>query len=84
MDMEAGPAAREILLEDIIPNFLPRHQEEIREHLNDEDVQRILNEVRNFLTLLRESGIKLSSGRGRIPTPLTFWPPKEALRQQGC
>ena len=72
MEMEAGPAAREILLENIIANFLPRHQEEIREHLNDEDVQRILNEVRNFLTLLSDSGIKLSPGRGRIPTPSLF------------
>ena len=71
MVTEAGPAAEEIPL-DIIANFLPCHQEEIRQHLNDEDVQQILNEVRNFLTLLRESGIKLSPGRGRIPTPTLF------------
>ena len=72
MAIEAGPAAEEIPLEDIIANFLPHHQEKIRECLNDEDVQQILNAVRNFLTLLRESGIKLSPGRGRIPTPSLF------------
>ena len=55
MAIEAGPAAEEIPLDDIIANFLPHHQEEIRECLNDEDVQQILNEVRNFLTLLRAS-----------------------------
>ena len=54
MEIEAGPANEEIHLEDIIANFLPRHQEEIRERLNDKDVQQILNAVRNFLTLLRE------------------------------
>ena len=72
MEIETGPAAVEIPLEDIIVNFSPHHQEKIRECLNDEDVQRILNEVRNFLMLLRESGIKLSPGRGRIPTPSLF------------
>ena len=72
MAIEAGPAAEEIPLENIIANFLPRHQEEIRERLNDEDVQQILNAVRNFLTLLRERGIKLTPGRGRIPTPSLF------------
>ena len=72
MAIEAGPAAEEIPLEDIIANFLPQHQEKIRECLNDEDVQQILNAVRNFLTLLRESGIQLSPGRGRIPTPSLF------------
>ena len=72
MEIEAGPAAEEIPLEDIITNFLPSQQEEIREHLNDEGIQQVLNEVKNFLTLLRESGIKLSPGRGRIPTPPLF------------
>ena len=72
MAIDAGPAAEEIPLEDIIANFLPRHQEEIRERLNDEGVQQILNAVSNFLTLLRESGIKLTPGRGRIPTPSLF------------
>ena len=72
MEIKAGPAAEEIPLEDIIANFLPRHQEEMRERLNDEGVQQILNEVRNFLTLLRASGIKLTPGRGRIPTPSLF------------
>ena len=72
MEIEAGPAAEEIPLEDIIANFLPQHQEKIRECLNDEDVQQILNAVRNFLILLRKSGIKLSLGRGRMPTPSLF------------
>ena len=72
MEIEAGPAAEETPLEDIITNFLPSQQEEIREHLNDEGIQQVLNEVKNFLTLLRESGIKLSPGRGRIPTPSLF------------
>ena len=72
MQIEAGPAAEDIPLEDIIANFLPQHQEKIRQCLNDEDVQQILNEVRNFLMLLRESGVKLSPGRGRIPTPSLF------------
>ena len=56
MEIEAGSAAEEIPLENIIANFLPRHQEEIRERLNDEDVQEILSAVKNFLTLLRERG----------------------------
>ena len=72
MERVAGPAAEEIPLENIIANFLPHHQKKIRESLNDEDVQQILNAVRNFLTLLRESGIKLSLGQGRIPTPSLF------------
>ena len=72
MEIEVGTAAEEIPLENIIANFLPRHQVEIQEHLNDEGVQQILYAVSNFLTLLRESGIKLSSGRGRIPTPSLF------------
>ena len=72
MAIEASPAAEEIPLEDIIAHFLPRHQKEIRERLNDEDIQQTLNAVRNFLTLLRESGIKLSPGQGRIPTPSFF------------
>ena len=72
MAIEVGPAAEEIPFEDIITNFLPSQQEEIREHLNDEGIQQVLNEVKNFLTLLRESGIKLSPGRGRILTPTLF------------
>ena len=72
MEIEAGPAAEEISLEDITANFLPSQQEEIREHLNDEGIQQVLNEVKNFLALLRESGIQLSSGQGRIPTPTLF------------
>ena len=72
MEIEAGPASEEIPLEDIIANFLPQHQEKIRECLNDEDVQQILNAVRNFQTLLRERSIKLSPGRGSIPTPSLF------------
>ena len=76
MAIEASPAAEEIPLDDIIANFLPKHQEKIRECLNDEDVQQILNAARNLLTMLRESGIKLTPGRGRIPTPSLFWPPK--------
>ena len=72
MAIEAGLAAEEIPFEDIIANFLPYHQEKIRECLNDEDVPQMLNAVRNFLTLLRESGIKLTPGRGRIPTPSLF------------
>ena len=70
--VEAGPAAEEIPLEDIITNFLPSQQEEIRKHLDDKSIQQVLSEVRNFLTLLRESGIKLSPGRGKIPTPSLF------------
>ena len=54
MELEAGSVAREVSLEDIIANFLPNHQEEIRKRLNDESVQQMLNAVRNFLTLLRE------------------------------
>ena len=72
MERVAGPAAEEIPIENIIANFLPHHQKKIRKCLNDDDVQQILNAVRNFLTLLRESGIKLSPGRGRIPTPALF------------
>ena len=72
MAVEVSLAAEETPLEDIIANFLPQHQEKIRERLNDEDVQQILNAARNFLTLLRESGIKLSPGQGRIPTPTLF------------
>ena len=73
MEIEtAGPAAEKIPLEDIIANFLPHHQGKIRECLNSKDVQLILNAVRNFLTLLRERGIKLTPGRGRIPTPSLF------------
>ena len=33
MEIEAGPAAEEIPLEDVIANFLPHHQEKIRECL---------------------------------------------------
>ena len=72
MEIEAGPAAEDIPREDIIANFLPHHQARIRECLNHEDIQQILNAVRNFLTLLRESGIKLSPGRGRMPKPTLF------------
>ena len=72
MAIEAGPAAEEIPLGDIITNFLPSQQEEIREHLNDEGIQQVLNAVRNFLTLLRDRGLKLSPGQGRTPTPTLF------------
>ena len=72
MEIEAGPAAEEIPLEDIITNFLPIQQEEIRKHLNDEGIQQVLNEVKNLLTLLRERGIKLSPGRGKVSTPSLF------------
>ena len=72
MAIEADLSAEEIPFDDIIANFLPQHQEKIRECLNDEDVQQILIAVRNFLTLLRERGIKLTPGRGRIPTPPLF------------
>ena len=69
MAIEAGPAAEEIPLEDIIANFLPQHQKEIWECLNFEDVQQVLNAVRDFLKTLKDYGIKLTPGRGRIPTP---------------
>ena len=72
METEAGSSGEEIPPEDIITNFLPNHQEEIRKHLNDEGIKQVLNEVKNFLTLLRESYIKLSPGRGSIPTPTLF------------
>ena len=72
MEIEAEPDSDEIPLEDLIANFLPRHQGEIRQRLNDEDIQQVLNEVRSFLKMLKDKGIKLTPDRGRIPTPSLF------------
>ena len=72
MAIEAGLAAEEIPLEDLIANFLPRHREEIRQRFNDEDIQQVLNAVRSFLKMLKDNGIKLTPGRGRTPTPPLF------------
>ena len=82
MEIAAGPAAEEIPLEDIIANFLPYHQEKIRECLNDEDVQQMLNAVRSFLKMLKDNGIKLTPGRGQDTDPLTFWSAMEDFRHQ--
>ena len=72
MEIEAEPDSDEIPFEDLIANFLPRHQEEIRQRLNDKDIQQVLNEVRSFLKMLKDNGIKLTHGRGKIPTPSLF------------
>ena len=72
MEIETGLAAEEIPLEDVISNFLPHHQEDIRECLNFKDVQQMLDVVRSFLKILKNNGIKLTPGRGKIPTPSLF------------
>ena len=68
MAIEAGLAAEE----DLIANFLPQHRKEIRQRLDDEGIQQVLNEARSFLKMLKDNGIKLNPGRGRIPTPSVF------------
>ena len=82
MAIEVGLAAEEIPLEDLIANFLPRHREQIRQRLNDEDIQQVLNAVRSFLKMLKDNGIKLTPGRGQDTDPLTFWSAMEDFRHQ--
>ena len=70
--MEPSTVSDEIAIDDVIAKFVPRHQKEIRECLNDNDREKLLTTVARFLKTLESKGIKLSTGRGQSPTFTLF------------
>ena len=70
--MELSTVSDEIAIDDVIAKFVPRHQKEIREYLNDSDREKLLTTVARFLKTLKNKGIKLSTGRGQSPTFTLF------------
>ena len=70
--MELSIASDEIPIDAVIAKFLPRHQMEIRECLNDSDREKLLTKVARFLKTLENRGIELSTGTGQPPTSGLF------------
>ena len=70
--MELSTASDEIPIDAVIAKFLPRHQMEIRECLNDSDREKLLTKVARFLKTLENRGIELSNGTGQPPTSTLF------------
>ena len=70
--MELSTVSDEIAIGDVIAKFVPRHQKEIRECLNDSDREKLLTTVARFLKTLENRDIKLSTGRGQPPTYTLF------------
>ena len=70
--MELSAASDEILVDAVIAKFLPRHQMEIQECLNDIDREKLLTKVARFLKTLENRGIELSTGTGQPPTSTLF------------
>ena len=70
--MELSTVSDEIAIDDVIAKFRPRHQNEIRECLNDSDREKLLTKVARFLKTLKDRDIELSIGRGQPPTFTLF------------
>ena len=70
--MELSTASDEIPIDVVIAKFLPRHQVEIQECLNDSDRKKLLTKVARFLKTLENRGIELSTGTGQPPTSTLF------------
>ena len=70
--MELSTASDEIPIDAVIAKFLPRHQVEIQECLNDSDRKKLLTKVARFLKTLEIRGIALSTDTGQPPTSTLF------------
>ena len=70
--MELSTASDEIPVDVVIAKFLPRHQMEIRECLNDSDKEKLLTKVAKLLKTLENRGIQISTGTGQSPTSTLF------------